>query len=213
MKPIIKPFDRRWNYIQHAFIKFISFLVIRLWKCGAMITNKITILRTSVNQIYDTALSIFPHWISKACTRKHKNHSKTSSSTWRFFQNLCAYRKSWFIFCNCKSGRHNQQRTFRCYKLQHKMLLTNIPYTSLEIKGRKKGKTRISSPCRQIWMIFAINLCQDASLCGSKKWNCLFCLSMNQTYVMITYSLIQNTVIVSVTVFLIRLILIWIPIF
>ena len=44
-KPIIKPFDIRWNYIQHIIIKLISFQMIWSWECGIMSRNKITSLR------------------------------------------------------------------------------------------------------------------------------------------------------------------------
>ena len=134
-----------------------------------MLKNKITSLQILVIWVCRTTLNIFSHWISKPPIRKHKNHSKASSGAGRFSQNLRACKKSQFIVRNCKSGRYNQQHTFRHRKLQHKTTLTNIPYTGLKVKGRKKGKTKISSPRRQIWMICAINLRQDASLCGSTK--------------------------------------------
>ena len=67
------------------------------------------------------------------------------------------------------------------------MTSTNIPYTGLKVKGSKKGKTKIPSPRRRIQMIRAINIYLDANLCGSTRMNGLFCLSINQIYVMITY--------------------------
>ena len=42
-------------------------------------------------------MSIFPHWISKPCIRKHKNHSIVSSGVKRFSQNLRACKKLQFI--------------------------------------------------------------------------------------------------------------------
>ena len=49
LKPTIKLFDGEWNYIQHAFINHILFLVIWSWKCDTMLKHNITILQTSVN--------------------------------------------------------------------------------------------------------------------------------------------------------------------
>ena len=169
LKPIMKPFDRRWNYIQHASIKLILFLVIWSLKYGTMLKNKFTILGTSVNRVCDTALSIFPHWISKPYIRKHKNHSKANSGVGRLSRNLGECKNSWFIVRNCKSGQQNQRHTFRRRRLQHKMTLTNIPSTGLKVKSRKKGNTKIPSPRRRIWIMCAINLCQDASLHESTK--------------------------------------------
>ena len=126
MKPIIEPFNGEYNYIQYAFIKLISFLVIWSWKCSAMMQNKITILRTSENQVYGTVLNIFPHWISKPCIWKHKNHRKMSSGAGRFSKFFCACKKTQFVVQNCKSGRHNRQLTFKRRKLQHKMTSTDI---------------------------------------------------------------------------------------
>ena len=56
----------------------------------------------------------------------------------------------------------------RC-KSQHKTFLINIPYTGLKVKGKKNGKTKISSFHRLNRMLLAINLCQDATLCGFTK--------------------------------------------
>ena len=69
LKPIDKPFDSRWNYIQHITIKIISFIVIWSWKCGNILRNKITSLRTLVNRVYSTTLNLFPVWISKPCDK------------------------------------------------------------------------------------------------------------------------------------------------
>ena len=169
LKPIIKPFDREWNYIQHVFIKLNLLLVLWSCKCDNMLRNKITSLWTLVNWVCSTTLSIFPHWISKPCIQKYKNHSKASSRTGRLSENLRACKKSQFIICNCKSGKHNRQHTFMHRKLGHKTTLTNILYTHLKFKGRKKRETKIPSPLRWNWMICAINLRQDATLLESKK--------------------------------------------
>ena len=34
-------------------------------------------------------LNIYPHWISKPCIQKHKNHSKASNGTGKFAQFFC----------------------------------------------------------------------------------------------------------------------------
>ena len=130
-----------------------------------MSRNKITSLRVSVNRIYSTALNIFPERISKPRLQKHKNHSKTSSGAGRFSQNLRACKKSQYNERNCKSGRHNRRHTFIHHKSRHRTTSTNIPYTSLKVKGRNKGKTKTSFPRRRNRMICAINLCQDGNLC------------------------------------------------
>ena len=152
-----------------------------------MSKNRTTSLQSLVIRVCGTALSIFLHWISTPWIRRYKNHSKVSSGTGRFSQNLCAYKKSQFIVPNCKSGQHNRRHTFRHCKLQHKTTLTDIPYTHLKIKGRNNGKTKIFSPCRQNQMISANNLRQDATLCGSAKMKPPFSLLMNQICVTITY--------------------------
>ena len=78
LKPIIKPFDSGWSYIKHAFFKLISLLVIWSWKCNNMLKKKIIILQKIVIRVCQTALNIFPHWISKPLIRNHKNCSKAS---------------------------------------------------------------------------------------------------------------------------------------
>ena len=40
LKPIIKPFNSKWNYIQHIIIILISYLMIWSWKCVNMSTIK-----------------------------------------------------------------------------------------------------------------------------------------------------------------------------
>ena len=141
-----------------------------------MLKNKITIFWTSVHRVCGTALNIFPHWISKPYIRKHKNHSKASSGAGRFSQNLHACKKSQFIVHNYKSGRHNQRHTFRSCKSQDKTTSIDILYTGLKVKGkgRKNGKTKTPSPRRRNQTLCAINLCQDATVCGSTKIKPLF---------------------------------------
>ena len=39
----------------------------------------------------------------------------------------------------------------------------------MSIKGRKSGNTKTPFPHRQIWMLCAVNLRQDATLGGSTK--------------------------------------------
>ena len=90
LKPIIKPFDSEWNYIHHIIIKLISFWS---WKCDNMSRYKFTSFRLWVNWICDTTLSIFCQWISELCIQRHKNHSKSSSDVGRFSQNLRTYKK------------------------------------------------------------------------------------------------------------------------
>ena len=137
MKPIIKPFDSGWNYIQHTLIKLIALLAIWSWKCNNMLKNKITILQTSVIWVCETTSNIFPHWISKSRIRKHKNHSKASSGTGRFSHNLRACKKSRYNVWNYKSG--NTINVTLSYKSRHKPISTDIPYNDLKVKGRKNG--------------------------------------------------------------------------
>ena len=150
-------------------IKLILLIVIWSWKCGNLLRNKLTSLQTLVNRVSSTTLSIFPHWISKLRIRKYQYHSKASSGAGRFSKNLCLCKKSRFIVDNCKSGQHNRQHTFMHHKLQHKTTSNNIPYTGLDVKGRKKGKTKIPSPHRRNQMIHDINLRQDATRLQSTK--------------------------------------------
>ena len=148
LKPIIKPFDSGWNYIQHIIIKLISFIMICSCKCGNMSRNKITSFRTSINWIYSTALNLFHQRISKPHCQKQKNHSKTSSGAGRFSQNFCECKKSRINERNCKSGRHNQQYTFMNCKSQHKTTKTNMLYIGVKVQNRNKSKTKPPSPCR-----------------------------------------------------------------
>ena len=56
-------------------------------------------------------MNIFPNWISKLCIREHNNHSKASSDTGRFTQNLHVCKKSQYNVQNCKSGIYNRSHT------------------------------------------------------------------------------------------------------
>ena len=96
------------------------------------------------------------------------------------------HKNAQFIVYNCKLGQHNQQNTFRLCKLQHKTTLINIPYTGLKVKGRKKGKTKIPSPYRQIRMVWAVDFRQDTTLCGSTKMKLLFLPFNEPNLLMIT---------------------------
>ena len=174
LKAIIKPFDSGWNYILYTFFKLILLLAIWSWKCNNVMKKKITGLRTSVIRVCWTILNIFPHWISKPCFQKHKNHSKASSSAGRFAQSLCACKKSRYNVQICKSGINNQCHTFRRHKSQYKPTSTNIPHYGLKVKGRKNRKTKPSSPCRRNWMLHAINHCQTTSLWESTRIKPLF---------------------------------------
>ena len=145
-KPIIKSFDSGWNYIKHVFFKLISHLVIWSWKYNNMLKKKITSLQTSVIRACRTTLNIFPHWISKTCIRKHKNHSKASSGAEKFSQSLQACKKLQYNIRNCKLGRHNQHHTCRRRKSRYNPTSTNIPYYNLKIKGGKNENTKNPSP-------------------------------------------------------------------
>ena len=139
-----------------------------------MLKKEVTSLRISIIRVCWTTLNIFPHWISKPRIWKHKNHSKASSGTGRFAQNLRACKKSWYNVRNCKSGRHNWRHTFRRRNSRHRCTSTNIPYNGLKVKERKNGKTKNPSPCRGNRMLRAVNLCHNTSLCGSPKFKLTF---------------------------------------
>ena len=145
MKPIIKPFDSGWNYIQHIIIKLISFLVIWSWKCGSMSRNKIASLQTLVNQVCNTVLNVSPQWISKPCIKNTRTIVKpvvVQGDSPKIFVHI---KKQQFNECNCKSRRQNQRHTFMHHKSQQKTTSTDILYTSLKVKG----ETKIPFPCRQ----------------------------------------------------------------
>ena len=112
MKPIIKPFDSRWNCIQHTIIKLIPFIVIWSWECGSISKNKTTSLRTLVNRVCSTALNLFPEWISKPPLQRQKNHSKIRNGAGIFSQNLFLKNNLWYNECNCNSSRYSQGHTF-----------------------------------------------------------------------------------------------------
>ena len=114
-----------------------------------MLKKKVTRLQPLLTQVCQTKLNIFPHWISKPCIRKHKNHSKASNGAGKFTQNLRACEKSRYNVRNCKSGRHNQRHTFRRHKPKYKSASTDISSYGLKIKGIKDGKTKDPSPHRR----------------------------------------------------------------
>ena len=149
------------NYILDLSFKLIFLLAIWSWKCNNVLKKKITSLRTSVTQVYWSALNVFPQWISKPCIQKHKDHSKTSNGAGRFTHILYACKKSQYNVCSCKSGRHNQHQTFGRHNTRYKPSLTNIPYYGLNVKERKNRKTKLSSPCQRNQVLRALNLCQD----------------------------------------------------
>ena len=158
MKPIIKPFDSGWNYIQHASFKLISLLVIWSWEFNNMLKKKVTSLPTSVIQVCQITLKIIPHLISKPNIRKHKNHIKVSNDAGKFAQNLRAWKKSQY------NGRHFQRHTFRRRKSNYKSTSTNIPSYGLKVKGVKNEKNKPPSPCRQILKLHVIKHCRDIFL-------------------------------------------------
>ena len=88
LKPIIKPFDRGWSYVLNLSFKLISLLVIWLYNCNNTAKKKITHLGTSIDQICQSTLNIFPQWISIPRIRKPKIQHKSSSGAGRFAQNL-----------------------------------------------------------------------------------------------------------------------------
>ena len=122
-----------------------------------MSKSKITSLRILAIWVCWTTLNIFPHWISKPCTRNHKYHTKANSGAERFAQNLHACKKLQYNVQNCKSGRHNRRHTFRHRNSQYKFTSTNIPYYGLQVKRRKNGKTNSPSPRRRNRMLYVIN--------------------------------------------------------
>ena len=161
LKPIITLFDRGWSYILNLSFKLILLLVIWSYNCNNVVKKKITHLGILIGQICWSTLNIFPQWISKPRIRKPKYHRKSSSGAGRFAQNLRACKKSQYDVRNCKSGRHNQRQIFKCHRSRYKPISTNIPCNGLIVKGRKRGNTKHSSPCRQSRMLCSLNHCQD----------------------------------------------------
>ena len=173
-KSIIKPFDSGRNYIQHAFFKFILLRVIWSWKCNNILKKKITSLQTLVTWVYQTTLNMFPHWISKPCIRKRKNHSKISSGAGKFAQNLRACKKSQYNIPSYKLGRHNQRHTFgRCFS-RYKFNSMDIPTYGLKVKSINNIKTKPPFSHKRNWMLHIIKYCQDiSSLEIYKNWTTL----------------------------------------
>ena len=158
-----------------------------------MLKKKTTSLWTSVIWVCWTTLNIFPHYISKPCIRKQKNHSKASNGAGKFAQNLWACKKSQYNVRNCKSGRHNRRYICRHCKSKCKSTSINIPSYGLNVKGIKNGKTNPPSPCRRNRMLSAFKHRQDISLGKStrieppflpfdKPNSCNDCIFMDQKY-------------------------------
>ena len=158
-----------------------------------MLKKKFTSLWTLITRVYWTTLNIFPHWISKPCVRKHKNHNKASNGTGKFDQNLWVYKKSWYKGRHCKSGRHNQCHTSRRRKPKYKSTLTNILSYGLKVNGIKNKKTKPPSPPRRNLILNAIKHRPDISLWKSTKIeppflpfnepnSCNDCIFMDQQY-------------------------------
>ena len=98
-----------------------------------MLKKKLTSLQTLVIRVCWTTMNMFPHWISKSCIRKHKNHSKTSNGAEKFAKNLRAGKNSQYNVQNCKSGRQNRRHIFRRLKPKYKSASTNIPSYCLKV--------------------------------------------------------------------------------
>ena len=95
-----------------------------------------------MTQVSQSALDVFPWWISKPQIQKRKFHSTTSKGAGRFAHILRACKKSQYNVHNYKSWRHNRRHTFRHYNMQYKPSLTNIPYYGLKLKEKKNRKTK-----------------------------------------------------------------------
>ena len=161
LKPVIKPFDRGWSYILDLSFNLISLLVIWSYNCNNATKKKITHLGTSIVQYCQSTLNIFPQWIAKPRIRKLKYHYKSSSGAGRFTQNLRACKKPHYDVKNYKFGRHNRCHTFKCHRSRYKPISTNIPYSGLMVKGRKRGNTKPPSLHRQNRMLHYLNHSKD----------------------------------------------------
>ena len=191
-------------------IKLISFLIIWSWKCGNMLRNKITSLQTLVNRVCSTVLNIFPSLISKPHIRKHKNHSKASSDMGDLLE-ISVYTRSHDTTYRIV----NQEDTIEVTLSGVITHNTNPPQPTFHVmvwrlKGGRTGKLKLHLLVDRIECFMLLIFVKIFLFVDLQEWNRLFYLSMNQTYVMIIYSWIQDTVIVSVIVFSIKLI--WISI-
>ena len=128
-----------------------------------------THLGALIVRVFQSTLNIFPQWISKPQIRKPKNHRKSSSGAGRFAQNLRASKKSQYTVKNYTLGRQNRRCTFKYRRSRYKPISTNIPYSCLMVKGRKRGNSKDPSRCRQIWMICSLDHCQDITVHKNTK--------------------------------------------
>ena len=119
--------------------KFFYLMLICTWEVGSIPRNIIA----SLDETLISAPNILPNWISKLRRQRHKNQHNTIHGGGKFSQNLCPSKNVWYNERNYKSGRHNQQHTFRHCKSQINHTSTDNPNLGLKVK-EKKGREQIS---------------------------------------------------------------------
>ena len=156
---MIKPFDSGCNYIPNIFSKLISLLVIWSCYCSEITMMKVTQLGTSIVQVFQSALTIIPEWISKPRIKKSFKHRKASNGAGRFAINLRKCKYSDYDVRNCKSSQHNRGHSFKRHSPRHRLCPSNNTYKKLTVEGRKRYTP--NSPHRQTRMIRADLSYQD----------------------------------------------------
>ena len=99
---------------------------------------KVTQLSTSIVQVFQSALTIIPKWISKPRIKKSFKQQKTSNSAGKLAVNLRKCRYLDYDVRNCKSGQHNRRHSFKRHSSQHRPCLSNNTYKTLTAEGRNR---------------------------------------------------------------------------
>ena len=126
------------EFIPNILSKLISLLVIWSCYCTEITMKKVTQLSTSIVQVFQSALTIIPEWISKPRIKKSFKQQKTSNGAGRFTVNLRKCKYSDYDVQNCKSGRHNRRHSFKRHSSLHRPCLPNNTYKTLTVEGRNR---------------------------------------------------------------------------
>ena len=179
LKPIIKPFDSGWNYIQYAFFNFISLLVIWSWKCNNMLKKKIISLWTLVIWVCWTTLNIFPHWISKLVFENTKTTAKRAMARGNFLKIFRHVRSH-----NTMYGTVNLEHTTDITLSGAVNQNTNLPQPIfhlmvLRLKEYRTERLNLYLHVDLIKYFMLLNIVKIFLFGNLQELNHLFCLSMN----------------------------------
>ena len=151
MKPIIKPFDNGWIFIQHLIDKLIYLILHWLLIISSCF---ITTVYSLVKHVCNIAWDILPDWEFAPRIHWVKKRHKSSHGAGKFSINLRASKNLSYNDCNCKSGQHNRQHSFTRripWKICGDTKSTKIPFNDFKVKttGNDKVKFKFPPPCRQ----------------------------------------------------------------